>query len=554
MTYGICIYGVPGSGKTTKCLEMLDTFLEEYDPNEIAYLSFTRAATNEAIKRAVAKFGFERREMEWFRTIHSACFKLLELSLDSVLKEDEIKKFCKMYGLRYKTEGERAIDDERSILRPTKHPEVEGNCLIDFSNRLRNITGKNASELSEEEVMRHWARTPSGFSAFLSPVRIYEFLIEYEDYKERIGKFDYTDMLINVLKEGAKPPIRILINDEAQDNTPLQGKIIDLWCEDVDKYILSADDDQVLFEWSGCTAEWFLKHDYEYEIILSESHRVPHNIMLIASAIVRKNKMRKEKNAVGKKEQGVIRILNRPSLEELIALGLGAEKSYFLFRANYLEDRFCKQLLNAGIPFGRLLRATPWTKKILNIHNAIAKFGMGKKASGEEVRDLLEKIPSQPYLRRGAKALFKKQYMLDAEYTASDIQKIAISYTHLDLSDKKSVLNALNLGKNDVRREALTKARPYPSEKLKIYTGTVHSSKGLEAENVFVFLDYPKHIRKITEEERRILYVAITRGKKRVFLIKNYFSSYCLLWSEIVEAWQEAKRGMLAVHTPNQNI
>ena len=48
LPHGIRIFGVPGSGKTTKCLEMLEEFLLRYEPHEIAYLSFLsfRSTTN----------------------------------------------------------------------------------------------------------------------------------------------------------------------------------------------------------------------------------------------------------------------------------------------------------------------------------------------------------------------------------------------------------------------------------------------------------------------------------------------------------------------------
>jgi len=540
MAYGIRIFGVPGSGKTTKCLEMLDMFLQKYEPSEIAYLSFTRAATYEAVKRAMEKFGFERKEMCWFRTIHSACFKLLELERDNILSEKDIKRFCKLRGVRYKTEGERALDDERSILRPTKYPDVEGNFLIDFSNKLRNFTCKEVRELSEDEVRMLWARLSPQFAPFVSHVRIYDFLVEFEEYKERIGKFDYTDMLINVLKQKMCPPVRVVINDEAQDNTPLQGKIIGMWCKQADKYVLAGDWDQCLYHWSGSDPGWFLNFPVDEEIILSESFRVPQNIIEVAALVIKRNKQRKDITPRGRSCKGTLRILMRPKLTDLLLLSKTGETNYFLFRTNYFEDMFCNELLQFGIPFRRLLRTTPWTKKIVNIHNALVKFARGEKVTYDEAKAIIENVPTVPFLKKGLKKTFQKEYMANMTFSENDLVMLGVSPYRLPLKDRNQVITALRV--SNTAKEALKKARPMIIDKIPIITGTIHASKGLEADNIFIFVDYPSHIRKITEEERRIFYVAITRCRERVFLVKNYFTHYCLLWGEIVEAVQKARK------------
>ena len=89
------ILGPPGTGKTTKLLSLVDEKLKKgTPPNKIGYFSFTRKATEEAMSRAMKKFDFEKKELPFFRTLHSMAFSQLSLPFESLMKSYEYKKFC----------------------------------------------------------------------------------------------------------------------------------------------------------------------------------------------------------------------------------------------------------------------------------------------------------------------------------------------------------------------------------------------------------------------------------------------------------------------------
>jgi superfamily I DNA/RNA helicase len=69
------IYGPPGTGKTTTLLNKLDKlFARGVMPSDIAYLSFTNKAVNEAKHRAEKQFkDLTDEDLKNFRTIHSFC-------------------------------------------------------------------------------------------------------------------------------------------------------------------------------------------------------------------------------------------------------------------------------------------------------------------------------------------------------------------------------------------------------------------------------------------------------------------------------------------------
>ena len=69
------IFGAPGCGKTTYLIEVLKEVLQHHDPNEIAFVSFTRKGSYEGRDRAMEMFGFNEEDFPYFRTIHSLAFR-----------------------------------------------------------------------------------------------------------------------------------------------------------------------------------------------------------------------------------------------------------------------------------------------------------------------------------------------------------------------------------------------------------------------------------------------------------------------------------------------
>ena len=63
------IFGPPGTGKTTRLLNMVDNALQEGIPSHrIAFLAFTRKAATEAKERAVDRFDLTFDDLPFFRT------------------------------------------------------------------------------------------------------------------------------------------------------------------------------------------------------------------------------------------------------------------------------------------------------------------------------------------------------------------------------------------------------------------------------------------------------------------------------------------------------
>ena len=95
------ILGPPGTGKTTKLLRYVKTFLKLGTPiDKIGYFAFTTKAANEAVDRMLDYHtAFQKKDLKHFRTLHSLAFNQLGMKKAQVMQDEHYEDIGRILGI-----------------------------------------------------------------------------------------------------------------------------------------------------------------------------------------------------------------------------------------------------------------------------------------------------------------------------------------------------------------------------------------------------------------------------------------------------------------------
>ena len=469
------ILGPPGTGKTTSLLNIVDDAIESgIPPERIAFLAFTRKAANEAIERAIARFGFDEDRLPFFRTIHSLAFKQLGLRSDEVMTPAHYRKFGRAMGLTFK-----GIYDEITML-----PIGDG-----LGDKCARVDALARITLRSTEEQFHLANIPD-----LTYHAVEQYKQTLQKYKQELGLFDFTDMLE---KYEGNLPVDVCIFDEAQDLSSLQYKLGIKLAKSAKKVFLAGDDDQAIFGWAGADVNKFLSLKGN-KIVLPQSYRIPSTIHSLANKVLKRIDKRYNKSWKPREFEGSVEWISNEQEVSLKGQWL------LLARSKYLLNR-CKQVAiqqGRGYMFhGASSLNTDITKAIISWEG----LRKGNKLSVSEAKNLLQFIP--------------------IEHKLESLETYAVKDLGLPKNAlKQSWMQILKLIPADEReylRSCLRNGEKF-NDKPKIIISTIHQIKGGEAENVLLLTDMGKKSWENihTDEELRVWYVAITRAKNKLYIVQ----------------------------------
>ena len=95
------ILGPPGTGKTTRLLKYVKTFLKLGTPlDKIGYFAFTKKAANEAKNRMLDSFpDLTEKKLKHFRTLHSLAFWKLGMKKSEVMQDEHYEDIGRELGI-----------------------------------------------------------------------------------------------------------------------------------------------------------------------------------------------------------------------------------------------------------------------------------------------------------------------------------------------------------------------------------------------------------------------------------------------------------------------
>lgn len=498
------IYGPPGTGKTTKLIALLkDEIKRGTARKSIAYISHTRAA-NEVIIERLQDDGVigsnAARDAPWFRTIHSACLRLIGGQGSVIVPRYDYRRFTRQ---------------EKLILSPDDIADVlYSQRTDDYSVVLAAYSLAANRMCSIEEAVASMEPNP-----LLVPTKREYFMKRWREFKKHEGKVDFLDMLTQYAEGDYEPlPCSVVFIDEAQDLSDLQWKIVMKMCQRAERIYIAGDDDQAIYGFIGGSEFGFYRFPAHEEIVLEQSYRVPRVIGEQASQVIQSLKERKQKN---------VRWLDKPGSVELFPHGefeldwrawRAENKSVmFLHRHRKGQNDAASALRDFGVPHlsaGESLVETDEGKAFC----AVLRLRMGEVVRPNVVADLY-KLAGDRVEEKRVRSLGAKDRKL--MLSIKDVKKLPLqgNWYAPFVNDNRHAARIFSDLDRILHRGGAEALLSVPN----VHISTMHAAKGKEADVVIISPDCNEVVKKNMNlpAEVRLAYVALTRAKEKVIVFPN---------------------------------
>lgn len=571
-----------GAGKTKTITERIVHIIKNgIDPRSILAVTFTNKAASEMRERIVYRLEEEHiiekenpfHHTPLIKTFHSLGLMMLgeqahilglykhPTILDSSDSLSIIKRAVEQLSLDPK------VNDPSKIRAIISREKSDFTSLKDYKEKVRSAQMEIVASvwrIYEEELKRQKA---VDFDDLI--VRAVHMLEDNEDIRKRYqDRFKYIHV------------------DEYQDTNGAQYAFIKLLVNpDHNNICVVGDTDQNIYSWRGANLRNIMNFEKDFEgahtILLEENYRSTGNILTLANTAIKKNTVRKDKHLFTVSGDGdkidIIPCWDEGSEAEyvaeqcktLIKEGTDPQSIAVLYRANFQSRILEEAFLHAHVSYTLLGTKFFERREIKDVMSYL------RAAINRDSQPDLRRVFETP--KRGiGKSTVAKVFASEELSKAAEIKVTAV-YTFLDtilemlevaplshviqtiIIDSGMEKELLDGSSED--RERLENARELVSLTIKyddkmaseiidqfleetslqsdqdndkkenagVRLMTIHASKGLEFDHVFVVgleqdLFPHKNIgnrnrsKEEEEEERRLFYVAVTRAKKHLYL------------------------------------
>ena len=566
------LFGGPGSGKTTALLDRVETIIEEDDVSvrDVLVVSYTRAAAAEVRERLAERLDENPRALQGnVCTMHAKAYELLDLSRGDVVDESDKEEFCEEYGIEYE-------DEQSGAGRRTARSTTIGNKVIATSQWLQR-TRRDVADWYD--VPFQWDESEVRLPPEIDPnaqegnkytptwpsdddrVDVPETIRAWRSYKGEHEVIGFADMLERVRQRSLVPRVDYLVIDEFQDITMLQYDVYEEWKPHVDQVLIAGDDDQVVYSWQGADPNLLLDEDVDEDVVLPNSYRLPSTVLNAVNQEISHIDKRQEKDLKPRKEGGVVEAVNSPSMLDLVrnvrrTIEQEEEETVMLlFRARYQMFQFIDEFMGEGMPFKLLTDQRMWTDRLCQFVDAVEAIDAEDPIDGLEARRLADMLADSAFGTNERDDLFDELDEREEEAAVDDITELTIEpeligeYVPFMPGPKSAADMSRKITSFQSESVAAYFAGDYRGmDRDRVRIGTIHSAKGREADHVFVATDLTEKVVEqmvasvddptdvegvseftkttspvptVTDNERRVFYVGMSRARERLVLLEN---------------------------------
>ncbi|MFF1634051.1 ATP-dependent helicase [Leifsonia sp. NPDC058248] len=521
----VCILAGAGTGKTRAITHRIAYGVASgaYAPNRVMALTFTNRAAAE-LRGRLRQLGAGGVAA---RTFHAAALSQLNFfwpqvvggQLPSVLdsKGRILGQAAERLGFKVDTATLRDVAAE------VEWRKVSGLTVEQYAATIasRNLPGNLAAE------------------------QVVKMLQTYEDLKDERKQFDFEDVLLAcagmieiepAVAMQVREQYRFFVVDEYQDVSPLQQQLLDLWLGGRRDVCVVGDASQTIYSFAGARSEYLLDFERHYAgatvVRLEQNYRSTPDVVDAANRLMRgRSGALTLRASVTRDEQGEpvetkaapasdvpppagfpddraeARAVAQQVAAELAA-GAKPEDIAILYRVNVQAAALEQALGDLGISYQ--IRGSKRFFDLPEVRQAIMSLRAASVSIADEplfksVSDVLRSLgwSQEPPDARGA--VRDRWESLNAIMGLVDLAPAGTTFRRF--TDELLVRQA---GQHEPTLSAVTLA-------------TLHSAKGLEWESVHLIglseglvpISYAKTFEQI-DEERRLLYVGITRARRRL--------------------------------------
>ena len=576
----IIVLAGPGSGKTMVLTHRIQYLIEQYGvhPSKILVITFTKAAALE-MKERFQKLAGENLPVV-FGTFHSVFFMILKYAYGytsaNVLGEEEKKQYLKEIVAKQEIEMDDEAEFFTSLISEISLVKGEMMSLEHYYSSTCSDDVFRTIYNEYEKCLRQHGKID--FDDML--------VFTYELFKARE----------DILKQWQNR-FRYLLVDEFQDINRVQYEIVKMLAKPENNLFIVGDDDQSIYRFRGANPEIMLGFERDYpsceKTLLNINYRCSKDIVDGAKRVIKNNTKRFEKeikanageflpiqiHEVKNQREENQEILDQ--IHEYNRKGMLYSEMAVIFRTNTQPRLLLEKLMEYGIPF-KIRDGIPNIYEHFIAKNLMSYFKMAngnrERAEFLQIMNRPKRYLSREYLQNPIVSfselkiqLSDKKWLVERiEQLESDLLMISkmtpyagINYIRkgigyekylkeyaefrkMNYDDLLEVLDEIQTGAKEFKtvEDWFRHIREY-SEHMKdqvkqgqkntdaVMMMTMHSSKGLEFETVFLLdaneevTPHKKAVKEADlEEERRMFYVAMTRAKKylHIFSVEDYFS------------------------------
>ena len=504
------VYGGAGCGKTHFLTNLITKHIGNgTHPRNICMITLTRNARDEFVKRVKDSTSTTDENMKWFSTMHSVAGKLLNKSTDWINSADR-KMFVDGFGS--------SVSEVRAI---QQFDDARRNCVLP-------ATDEGIEATTTATGVDKWYKTGYKGGAHITNDGIIQYATDWSIYMEDIGKYDFVRAIsecTTLLNDGSiEIPFTHLFVDEFQDFSPLQYKLYQAIAAQTEDSWICGDDRQCIYRFAGSSPVFLQNTEADYIIDLPKTYRFGSAIDVNALKYVDGMSTTHSRSIETADHESKVSLLRGD--EWIQHVGRDPGDTVYLVRKASDITVISTVLNRLGVRNSNIGKSRGLVTNPEKLYKTILLLEFGMDVPGDDIKRLISSLPAsvnhEQYLQRGIKTNVDMR-VVEPYYNATEFCDELMTTNEWD---GQSITDNAK-GVADFIKENDTMFPDPLRTETKHFVGTIHSFKGNEADNVFLFAQVPYPFSKdlsprAVDEELRTFYVGSTRARYNLYEVSDY--------------------------------